>query len=328
VSPARRITAGKIVYQTTSVANPSYRGGRSDLFSDELRARIRRQNVPEQREVYFDDGRSRSQEINVDYGIRSASFELRISGRDTVTYCKEFPHFNFCIAHHVELPTGGRPPHFESSNDMATVTGLRCRKGEYQGSRNLLVWYTDDITVYDPTGAVLRLEGVPGLILQTEEIAESDNVDALERVTVTELSFDAPPPEIFSVPSSYLQFDDIDAVRLEDRRMLDVKSSEELRRRPLTVDEQDSFVGEWLLELPEDRILLEITRTGENEFRFRTSVLSAPAHVGGRVSDEKACMKGRLLLVEEPPNYRLYKLTDGGRSLTQVGNDLFTFSRR
>jgi hypothetical protein len=319
---------GKIVYRTTFVPNPSYRGDRSNLFSDDLHARIRRRNVPETRVVYFDGDHSRSEEINVDYGVRSPSFQLRTAGRDAITYCKEFRNFGFCVEHPVQLPVGGPPPDLTSTDETVTIVGLHARKGKYQGPLQLFVWYAEEVEVEDPTGAVLQLEGVPGLILQTESVAGSDRIDTLKRVTVIELSFEPPPPEIFSVPSNYLKFDDIDEARVEDRRMLDVKSSEELRLRPLAVDERDMFVGEWLLELPEDRLLLQIARTGENEFLFRTSVLSAPADLAGLVSDEKACMKGRLLLVEEPPNYRLYKLTDSGRRLTQVDNDLFTFSRR
>jgi hypothetical protein len=57
-------------------------------------------------------------------------------------------------------------------------------------------------------------------------------------------------------------------------------------------------------------------------------VLTAPADATGRVRDEKASMKGRTLLVEDPPNYRLYRLANGGRSLILVDNELFSFARR
>src|SRR5262249_14731285 len=187
----------------------------------------------------FDGHRARVEEINSDYGVRSRSFELRVAGSDTITYCKEVPYFGFCIEHPILLPPGGPPPHLAPTHEMTTIAGLRCRKAEYQGDRHLFVWYTDEIVVNDPTGAVLRLEGVPGLILQSEEIPVSDAADAVKRVTVVELTFDAPPPELFAVPANYRQFVDIDAARAEDRRILDAKSAEELRRHPLGVDEHE-----------------------------------------------------------------------------------------
>lgn len=324
----RQLTAGRIRYRIGFVANPEYRGARADPFSDELRAEIRRRNVPESRVVHFDGRRARSEEVNADYGVRSLSFELRVAGSDTFTYCKEFPHFGFCVEHPIGLPANGPPPHLAPTGETATIAGLRCRKAEYQGGRHLLVWYTDEVAVNDPTGAVLHLEGVPGLVLQTEEIAYSDTIDALRRETVVELSSDPPPPELFSVPADYRRFAGIDDARAEDRRLLDALSAEEERRRPLGAEEREMFAGSWLFERPQDRIRVDVERAGDDGFRFRTTVLSAPADAPGRVSEEKAVMKGRLLLVEEPPNYRLYQLEDGGRRLVLVGNDLFTFTRQ
>lgn len=328
VSPTRKITSGKIIYQIAFVPNPSYRGGRLNLFSGDLQARIRRQNVPESRVAYFDDRLSRTEEINVDYGVRSLSFRLMTAGRDTITYCKEFRNFGFCVEYPAQLPIGGPPPDLQPADETAVIAGLRCRKAEYQGSRHVLVWYTEEFEIAKPTFAMLQLEGVPGLILQTRDIAGSDKVDAVQQVTITELCFEAPPPEIFSVPAKYRRFDTIDDARAEDRKILNAKSDEELRLRPLEVDELDMFVGEWLFETPEDRIQVEIVRSGENEFQFRTRVLSAPADAVGRITDEKAYMKGRLLMVEDPPNYRLYKLAADHQSLITIDNELFTFTRR
>lgn len=327
VTTPRQATTGIIRYRISFNANPEYHGGHADLFSDELRAKIRRWNTPESRIVYFDGSRARTEEINVDYGVRSLSFELRVAGCDSIIYCKEFLYFGFCVEHPILLPPGGQSPHLAPTGDTEMISGLYCRKAEYRGNRRLLVWYTEEVAVNDPTGAVLRLEGVPGLIVQTEEIPVSANSDTVERVTVTELSFEAPPSGIFSVPPSYRKFDDIDAVRAEDRRILDTRAAEELQRHPLDVLEQDMFVGEWMLAMPKDKILLEIVREGKTEFRFRTTVLTAPTEAAGRVSVERAFMKGRLLMVEEPPNYRLYKLGNDGKRLILVGNELFTFNR-
>ncbi len=324
----RQVTSGKIRYQIDFVPNPNYRGGNSDVFSDELRAEIRRRNVPESRVVYFEGHRARTEEINGDYGVRSLSFELRVGGSDSVTYCKEFPYFGFFIEYPMLLPPGGPPPHLAPTEEMTTIAGFRCRKAEYQGNRHLFVWYTDEIGIHDPTGAVVQLEGVPGLILQTEEIASASTIDAVRRETVVELELDASvAPDIFSVPANYRRFPGIDAARAENRRLLAEESAKEVQLHPLADHEREMFVGKWLLEKPKDKIAVEISRADGNGFQFRTTVLTAPPDAPGRESAEKASMQGRLLLVEEPPNYRLYKLTNNGQNLVLVGNELFTFNR-
>jgi hypothetical protein len=321
----RKSTAGKIRYQIDFVGNPDYQGRPADIFSDALLGKIRRRNVPEWRIVYFDGRRSRREEINVDYGVRSPSIELRSVDRPTIIYCKEFRAFGFCFEFPINLPITGRPPALRLTGEIASIAGLHCRKGEYQGGRHLHVWFTE-VEVDDPTGAVLRLEGVSGLIMRTEQIA-GPRVDAVERVTVAELSFAPPPAEIFSVPAGYRRVPDVDVARAEDRRALAAKSAQELQRHPLSAAECDMFVGTWLFDSPPDKIVIEIVRAGHNAFRFRTTVPTAPADAVERVRDEKASMQGRTLLVEEPPNYRLYRLGDDGRSLIEVDNHLFTFIR-
>jgi hypothetical protein len=314
--PLRQETAGTIVYRTTFVPNPAYRPRERGLFSDDLLAKIRRANVAERRVVHFDGRRSRSEETNVDYGVRSLSFELRSADRDTVTYCQALRRFRFCVERPIERPVGGRPPHLAPLDETATIAGLRCRKAEYIGPLRMHVWYCEDVDVEDPTGAVLSLEGVPGLILQTEEIAESDRIDAVQRITVEELSFAPPPPKMFAQPADYRTVDSIDVARAEDRRLLDANANGDTLAA-------EKFVGEWLLEMPHDTLRVEITPA----LRFRTTVLTAPSDAAGRTSEEQAVLKGKVLVVEEPPNDRHYELSDDGRKLKQIDNELFTFTR-
>jgi len=326
MAPApRQVAAGSIRYHIGFIAHPGRRA-HADLFSEELSAQIRRRNVPESRIVYFDGRYSRTEEVNVDYGVRSRSLVLRSAGSDRITYCKELSHFGFCVEYSTPPAVGGPPPDFAPALETATIAGFRCRKGEYRGNRHLMVWYTEEVAVNDPTGAVLQLEGVPGFILQTEEIPASDDADGL-RVTVVELTFDAPPPGIYSVPANYRRFAGIDAARAEDRRMLDQRSAEELVRNPLAAGEREMFVGTWRYDTLADKIRVDIVPRGDNEFRFQTTVLTAPAEAAGRWTDERACMQGRLLMVEDPPNYRLYRLENNGRELIQIGNRIFRFVR-
>lgn len=322
----RQVAAGTIRYQISFVPNPEYRGGRGDdLYSDELRAEIRRRNVPEWKVVHFDGHRARTETVDADYGVRSPSFELRSSGGEVVTYCKQFPHFGFCVEHPIDRPAGGPPPHLKPSGEVATIAGFRCQKAEYLGSRHLLVWYTDEVAVNDPTGAVLSLEGVPGLVLQTQEVPASAATDAVMRVTVAELSSAPPAPEIFSPPVNYRRFATLDDARAEDRRMLDESSAK--ASKGIGPEDDAEFAGRWVFATSKDRIVVEITAEGGGEFRFRTTVETAPAHAAGRMTVEKAYRKGRLLMVDDPPNDRLYELSDGGRTMTLVGNELFSFTR-
>jgi hypothetical protein len=197
---------------------------------------------------------------------------------------------------------------------------------DYVGGAHLMIWFTDEVAVDDPTGAVLALDRVPGLLLQTEEIA-TERTDAVKRVTATELSTDPPPPGIFSLPAGYRLFESVDAARAEDMRILDARAQDEVRHRPLTDEQRDLFVGQWRMAGGTDEILVEILRSDENEFIFRSVVLTAPEGAPGRVSEETASMKGRRLVVESPPNYRVYELEERGRKLKQLGNELFEFTR-
>jgi hypothetical protein len=188
----RTVTAGTIVYRST------------------LRA-------AEPRTVHFDGTHSRVEQTDDDFGVRSLSIELRTADRDTVTYCKALYVLRFCVEVQADHPVREQRPLFEPLRETAVIAGLPCRKGKYIDWRQLSVWYSEEIRVEDPTGAVLQLEGVPGLILQTE--------DEDERVTVEKVSFDAPPAELFAVPPDYRRVEDIDVARAEDRRLVEARGA-------------------------------------------------------------------------------------------------------
>src|SRR5690349_18599526 len=111
VNQATQASAGKIVYQTQMVRNPSYGGaGGEREYSEKLRALILRDNVVERRTVYFDGTRSRVEEINFDYGVKSPAIRLREAGHGVTLYCKELPHLHFCVEHpDLETDTGPSP---------------------------------------------------------------------------------------------------------------------------------------------------------------------------------------------------------------------------
>src|SRR5262249_17970815 len=152
----------------------------------------------------------------VDYGVRSPAFELRRVGRDTVTYCKALRSVRFCIERPIERPVSGLPPSLTPLDERTSIAGLRCRKARYLGPAPMNIWYSEERAVDDPTGAVLQLDGVPGLILQVETIDQSDGASVVRRVTIVDVSFEPPPGELFAQPASHRTVDSVDVARAED----------------------------------------------------------------------------------------------------------------
>ena len=317
------MTAGTVRYEYSYVPNPKYSRRTVDLYSAEFRARLRAENTPSYRMVRFDGRRSRAEEINVDYGVRGPSLEFRVAGQDLTTYCKRLGAVAFRVEYPIGRPVGGEPPYLEPGGEFATIAGLRCRFGEYHGNQHLRVWYSEQIRLDDPTGAVLALPGVPGAVLRTEEISTSPSTDTARRTTVTELSLAPPPPDIFTVPTHYRPFRSVDEARAADRLELQAHADAELRLRPLSEAERVMFLGEWWLRGRADIIRVEISAD-----RFHRTVLSAPAGLPGRIEVAPARPLGRRLLVDDPPGYRLYRITADRGNLVQVGSEVFRFTRR
>jgi hypothetical protein len=273
-----------------------------------------RDNVPERRTVYFDGTRSRAEEINFDYGVKSPAIRLREAGRATL-YCKEFPHVHFCVEHPDLASATGPSPILQLTDEQATVAGFPCRKAIYNNlTQKLEVYFTDKVHVEDATGAVRRIDGVPGLIVQWQVI-EDPRSDVVERVTVVETSFARPPATLFAPPAGFRKMASVDEARAEERRLLDAEAAQ----HPAPAEERARFVGRWDLATAPDDLHVEILPDGD-AYVFRTTDK-------GTTSDERATMKGHSLLVEAPPNFRLYRLSDDHDQLVLVGSEAFRFHR-
>jgi len=316
MSQVTQSTAGKIVYQTQMVPNPSYGGGGGKpRYSEKLRALMLRDNVPERRTVYFDGTRSRAEEINFDYGVKGPAIRLRESGRGATLYCKEFPHVHFCVEHPDLASPTGPSPILQLTDEKATVGDFSCRKAIYNNlSQKLEVYFTEKVHVEDATGAVYRIDGVPGLIVQWKAI-EAPGSDVVERVTVVETSFARPPATLFAPPAGFRKMASVDEARAEERRLLDAEAAQ----HPATAEERARFVGRWDLATAPDDLHVEIVPDGDS-YLLRTT------H-DGNTSDERATMKGGALLVEAQPNFRLYRVSDDRDQLVLVGSEAFRFHR-
>jgi hypothetical protein len=316
MSQVTQSTAGKIVYRTEMVPNPSYGGGGgAPRYSEQLRALMLRDNVPEHRTVYFDGTRSRTEEINFDYGVKSPAIRLRESGRGATLYCKEFPHVHFCVEHPDLASATGPSPILQLTDEKATVAGFPCGKAIYNNlTQKRELYFTDKVHVEDATGAVYRVDGVPGLIVRWQPI-EDPRSDVIERITVVETSFAPVPASLFAPPAGFRKMASVDEARAEERRLLDAEAA---RHQP-TAEERARFIGRWRLATAPDDLQIEIVPDGD-AYVFRTT------HQGA-ASDERATMKGHSLLVEDPPNVRLYRVSDDGDQLVLVGSQAFRFQR-
>ncbi len=76
------------------------------------------------------------------------------------------------------------------------------------------------------------------------------------------------------------------------------------------------FVGRYRLEGVAGAPTVEVSAAGADAFHFTVS---------GRT--EAAWLAGRMLVVEEPPNYRLYRLEADGRVMVLVGDEAFRYGR-
>jgi len=248
---------------------------------------------------------------------------LQLADRDTTLYGKALHRLRFCIDIPPPPELGGRegPPELEPQRGTQVIASWRCRQVIHvDGTRRLAIAYTDELAIDDPTGAVAQFEGVPGLVLPWEELPRGDRSGWRTRVEVSELSLVPPDPETFALPDGYRRFAGIDAARAEDRRILEAEVEAEHRTAPLSAAEQRMFVGRWRWERGDAELEIAAVGPDDDALRFRTV-----SPTGAR--DEVAMQKGRLLLVEEPPNYRLYRLDDAGRRLTLVDDHTFRFHR-
>lgn len=299
-------SAGRITYETTFVA----RGP-----ADPQRLLTLRHNTPLRRVVHFDGRSSRTEAVSTEYGFRSLSLRLRGPGEEL--YCKQLHYLAFCVAVPPRPePLEGQPPVVRPREGARVIAGFAARGLRWErGSERFDLWHAPEVTVADPTGAVDQLPGAPGLLLERLEVPLSERAEFARRVTVTEVSWDPPAPSLFVAPAGYRRMASIEAARAEDRRLLEAAAAAERYRRPLSPAEESAFAGRWRLEGAPGAAAVEIIRA-EGEYRWRAGALV-----------ERGTLAGRQLLVEEPPNYRLYRLEAGGTIMVLVGDDELRYRR-
>ena len=337
---AGAVGAGRIVYRTTYFRNPAYDRAsdpRKHSYSEGLRLAITRHNVPERREIWFDGRRSRSETVDFGYGVRSRSVLLRrgVSPEErTETYCKELRHLRFCVEYDPGIPIREDvPPRLVELDREEQILGLVCRSvGVEDDTGSFVFSYVAGMRIEDATGATLQHAAVDGFVLRREETPEAKRGAFLSRTTMVEFERVPPPEGTFDIPEGFERFPSVDAARTENRRRLDAWAEAQRRSSSASPDWATMYLGAWLLDNGEDRILVEIEAAdadpgGRGALRSTTTILSPFAPASARPVAEDAVLAGPLLLVEEPPNFRLYEISSDRGQLTWIDHPAFGFRR-
>ena len=300
----QRYTAGMVSYETTWMSDPGAVG-------DELGARVLGHNTASPRVVYFDGKSSRTEEVNADYGFRSPCIKLWLAGADSMLYCKELPHLRFCIAmSRPPAPIGGPPPSVTEGDAVHVVAGISGRTARVAAAHlQLDVVHAPDVLVEDPTGAIDRIDGVSGFVLEHRSVASAPGAHHVRRVTVTRVAFAAPAPELFARPAGFRWFDSLDAARAEDRRLGEQQAA---AAPALSAEDRKHYLGRWELDGASGAQILEIDQTGAG---YQLTTIE-----GGASRTETASLLGHQLQVDDPPNYRLYRLEPDHQHLVLVGD--------
>ncbi|HAS46421.1 MAG TPA: hypothetical protein DCS93_38425 [Microscillaceae bacterium] len=324
------ISQGQIEY-AIEVVIP---GDATISYSREFYRQILRYNIPEKRIVYFDGQQSRTDEVNVDYNYRSLSTTIRTKKSDKYLYLKQYPFFNFYFE--IESKLAGTGEYFPSKitflEEYKDILGYRCQKAKIEEAYQIYyVYFTREVTLKDPTQAVIQHEGIPGVILEQEEIPIAKNVAFYQRYTVKRLEAQRLAPNIFAIPAGYQKLANIDEARQKDRQMLQEAKQKEVKQQPLSGAEQTQFLGSWLLKVDSDSFLVHVApikaTQDKSVLRFYSYHLTNPDAATRRVFTKEARLAGRQLMVEESPNYNLYNYNAAKNTIELAGNSLFTYER-
>src|SRR5439155_9860980 len=119
--------------------------------------------------------------------------------------------------------------------------------------------HAPDVLLEDPTGAIDRIDGVSGFVLEQRSVASAPGAHHARRVTVTHVTFAAPAPELFARPAGFRWFDSLDAARADDRRL---GAQEAAAAPPLSAEDRKHYLGRWELDGAGGAQVLEIDEAG------------------------------------------------------------------
>jgi hypothetical protein len=285
-------------------------------------------DLPVERIVYFDGERSCEQETTDVFGIRLKQFKLRKKGnRDTFQYAESLPHFS-CRMEMQE----SRPANEEKFMSIVTflkeekiILNHRCKKAKIEEEHSTYtVWYTTELTINDPTGAVLHFDSIPGVILEMDEALGGKKAVLIKRTRVTSIDLDVNEPTAFDLPIDAMQVKDHDEATEKNRTALMIRLKKEQQEKPLTETEKTAFEGTWVLSYQGDRIVLTISKTADGyAIQETTTIKNDPIER----QTYKAVFYGETLFVDLAPTFLRYRLTSKGDLKLEKG-DFFVFKKQ
>jgi len=322
----QNMNSGVILYNVTVVVPKN--APKFGLYSKALHLDILNENIAGEMKVYFDGNFSKTEAITNDYGIKSLSSIIRDASSTTNLFCKAFPHLNFCIPFEDEVVVSESfPAPVQILNEEKEIAGYTCQKAIVEeANRTLHIWFTKDIHLTDPTNAVLQHDDIKGLILEMEDIPAAKNVYFYKKYSLQSIDLRKLKQSTFQVPDDYQTFEDIDKARAINRKKTIENAEKELNDNPPTEQNKSQYTGYWLFETAKDKIMLHIQQNKEEKstYYFSSINLTRTDTKPSFIQEQAKCI-GEKLLVEAPPNYRIYKIEQ--QLLMQENNTVFHFQR-
>ncbi len=285
-------------------------------------------NLPVDRTVCFDGNQSCLRETTNEFGISIQTIQIRNKdNKDTFRYAEVSPHFSVWV----ELQESRSVNKTKEisivtfSKKEKTILGYRCKKATIEEEHSTFtVWYTTELTINDPTGAVLQLDSIPGVILEMDEALGGKKAVLLKRTRVTSIDLDVNEPTAFDLPKDALQVKSIEEVAAKNRQNLLRLMEKGQQDHPLSEEEKAAFEGTWVLSYKGDRIELKISKSA-NDYTIQETMKTR--YEPEETQSYKAVFYGETLFVDLAPTFLRYRLTSKGDLKLEKG-DFFVFKKQ
>ncbi|MEO6327906.1 MAG: hypothetical protein ABIO55_03200 [Ginsengibacter sp.] len=324
------IKQGRILYKMSIVFPKNAPAIKT--YSKKLWHQILHYNIPSGKEVFFNGILSRTDTTDVELGYKSPVTILKKSNEKKYRYCKKFPFFNFWVNNTEDLSSTGEYfiEQVELLKEHKKIAGFNCKCAKIiAASKTYIIYYTEALKIKDPTNAALSNKNINGFILQQDEIPVAKDVYYYLRYTVKNFDFKTPVASSkFNIPRSYIHFSNTDKVRAENRRMMNKIFSSKKTPNKFTEKQKTTFNGHWKMDKFKDKIVMKVEYAGsKNKWQNKYTVVTKNFSGEQKAITETALLLGKFLLVEEPPNYRLYSYNSIDDTIQQYHNDIFIFKR-
>jgi hypothetical protein len=264
-----------------------------------------------QRTVYFDGKRSAVTEQTNDHGFPGMT-TVFASGRDSVeTYIKALPYVTFQVKRERSISDEMGVPVVQKGAFTKSILGYRCHQLILETEQfRYSVWYTTDVTVHDPTQAVVQDADVPGLILEMDKTLKGRN-DWHTLVVVTAFEPHSKSSGMLEIPKEAIEVADVNEALVQNRLLFEQAMQ---REKQLNWDDRQQFLGTWLGREKGQMIRLKIERYGE---AYTYTEGKSPGTTRGI-----AGFYGNRLLLEQGAAWRTYFLDNVGNLRSDQDEDL------